>query len=191
MVKQLFVHSIIEENFGINFDLDITPKGIFRADWSLSDIENCMRKRDLKSQTKYLESYNNLSNEKKVQFAKYFILLEYGGVFLNDDSTSEENIIDTYKYCTSRDISIFESPSLVFCRQKLHPSLMSILTNESFKTLSDTLNPEHHYTSDKTVITNLLISEYLPTVKKYNGTLGYLLSGVIGFLLGGLVVKLM
>ena len=96
--------------------------------WSKDMIENEIIKLDETTGSQYYENYVSIQDKSdKIDFLKYFVLFSEGGVFYAGDSVDLEYefplIIEMVSYCERRNISLFDSPSVIIPSTVFHPGI--------------------------------------------------------------------
>lgn len=148
----------------------------------------CEFDNDLK--TNYLEGYQKA--RRKIEYFKYVILHEKGGIFVRYNHINEidfEQIEQIVQYFTRREITLFACPSMIVSCQYKHPQLLSILTNpDGFIPLSSIYSHTGENEGYKTLVTSLTIGKYLKKISTDSEKQSWLLP--IGSFISGLILGL-
>lgn len=154
-----------------------------------SKIEEYLSEFDNDLKTHYLEGYQKA--RRKLEYFKYVILHEKGGIFVRYNHVNEidfEQIEQIVQYFTRREITLFACPSMIVSCQHKHPQLLSILTNpDGFIPLSSIYTHSGEDEGYKTLVTSLTIGKYLKKISADTERKSWLLpitSFVSGLLFG-------
>ena len=149
-----------------------------------SKILTYIKSRDMNDSTNFENLYNQ--TDCKCEFFKYLVLYYEGGVFVDDcdyNNINEAEIDDLFKYCKTREISLFQCPTAIVSGFIHHPQLMAMLSGTPFHPLSMLYKNITKTVGHKTLVTSLPLKSYLVKLSDPKPYL-YFGSGIIlGFIL--------
>ena len=125
-----------------------------------------LEKFDHELKTEYVKGFEKAKN--KIEYFKYVIVHEEGGIFVRYSSVNEiefNQIEEIVNYFHRREITLFACPSMLVSCLNHHPQLLSILTNEEgfipFSSIYTTAGENEGY---KTLVTSLTLPKYLKKI---------------------------
>lgn len=129
-------------------------------------LREYLEKIDHELKTEYVKGFDKAKN--KIEYFKYVIVHEEGGIFVRYSSVNEiefAQIEQIVNYFHQREITLFACPSMLVSCLNHHPQLLSILTNQEgfipFSSIYTTAGENEGY---KTLVTSLTLPKYLKKI---------------------------
>ena len=147
-------------------DASFTLHGWSIRQYQEDSLLEYLEKFDHELKTEYVKGFEKAKN--KIEYFKYVIVHEEGGIFVRYSSVNEiefNQIEEIVNYFHRREITLFACPSMLVSCLNHHPQLLSILTNEEgfipFSSIYTTAGENEGY---KTLVTSLTLPKYLKKI---------------------------